>query len=159
MTKHNAINQGRIRPKYFCFAPHKKSKQPNLLLVHDLQSTRFLSSRTCRQPHFRNMASKILNQMTMECTDSSATQETTGSAKLTPNSNCFASQLSCSHASSCSRCSLLSHLPLIIPCLAKAEVFGLSFPSTLGFCLIKESHVNRRSKRKREHTCDFFQGG
>lgn len=43
MTKHNAIKKGRISPKYFCFATHKKSKKPNLLLVHDLQSTIFVS--------------------------------------------------------------------------------------------------------------------
>lgn len=54
-----------------------------------------LSSRICRLPHFGHMASQILNQMTTECADSSPTQEATGSAKLTPNSNCFASQLTC----------------------------------------------------------------
>lgn len=68
----------------------------------------FLSCSTYGLPHFRNTASQILNQMMTECTDSSPTQGTTGSAKLTPNSNCFASQLSCSHASSRNRCSLIS---------------------------------------------------
>lgn len=111
----------------------------------------FLSWRTCGLPHFINIASQILNQMMMECPDSSPTQGTTGSAKLTPNSNCFASQLSCSRASSRSRCSLLSHLPLIIPCLAKAEVLGLSFPSTLGFCLIREPCQHKEQEEKRAY--------
>lgn len=68
----------------------------------------FLSCRTCGLPHFRNTASQILNQMMTECADASPTQGTTGSAKFTPNSNCFASQLSCSQASSRNRCSLIS---------------------------------------------------
>lgn len=155
MTKHNAINQGRISPKYFCLLKSPNNQTFSLSMICRVQDL-FLS---CRLPHFGNMASRILNKMTTECADCSPTKETTGSAELTPNSNCFASQLSCSHASSSSRGSLLSHLPLIIPCLAKAEVLGLPFPSTLGFCQIKESHVNTWSKRKREHTCDYFQGG
>lgn len=112
----------------------------------------FISYTACGCPHFGNRASQTIHQMKTECANSSPTQEPNKLCKGTahPTSNCFArSQLFFSHASSIRRCSLPSHLPLIIPCLSKAEVLVLPLSSPLGFCLIKECHVNARSKRKR----------
>lgn len=68
-----------------------------------------------------------------------------------PNSNCSArSQLSCSHASSSRRCSLPSHLPLIILCLSKAEVLALPLSSPLAFW--SKSVMSAQGARGKEET-------
>lgn len=84
-TKQNAIIQGRISSKYFCFAPHKKP-QPNSLSMIVRAQDLFLSYTACGSPCFGNRASQIVHQMKTECAVSSPTQEPTSSAKelLTP---------------------------------------------------------------------------
>lgn len=84
------------------------------------------------------MASQILNQMMTEFTDSSPTQDTTGSEKFSPSGNCFA------HASSSSRCSLLSHLPVITPCWG----FGFALPFNLVSAWSKRATSTQEARGK-----------